>query len=144
MLALLACLTAEAAQPYARWPDIHEDQIVFGAADALWLTSGRGGEARQLTDLPGVESHPRFSPDGRSVAFSAEHEGDREVYLIDLDDPGAPRRLTWSAGPDEVLDWTPDGAEVLYRSRSADGRHVIRAVSTRGGPPRTLPVGAAA
>ena len=91
-----------------------------------------GGEARRLTSHVGYEIFPRFSPDGKTIAFTGEYDGNREVYVIPAEG-GEPRRLTYTAtnarddvgdrmGPNNiVMTWTPDGEGVVYRNRISDG-----------------------
>src|SRR5436309_7445440 len=69
-----------APQGYYRFPTIHGGTIVFTAEGDLWRVSVQGGMAQRLTSHPGTESHAAFSPDGQTLAFSAEYEGPTEVY----------------------------------------------------------------
>lgn len=108
-----------------RFPDIHLDQVVFVYGGDLYVGSADGGTARRLTSHPGLELFPKFSPDGNEIAFSAEYNGTRQVYVIPTNG-GMPRQLTWynDVGPMpprggydyRVLDWTPDGKHVLVRA----------------------------
>src|SRR5262245_40224337 len=111
-----------------RFPAIHGDQIVFTYAGDLYTVSATGGTARRLTSHPGFEMFPRFSPDGSQVAFTGQYDGNTEVFVVPASG-GEPKRLTFTAtlGRDEVSDrmgpnnivmgWTPDGKNVLFRSR---------------------------
>jgi tricorn protease len=106
-----------------RQPDIHGDQIAFVYAGDLWVVSAKGGDARRLTSGDGMEYFPKFSPDGRSIAFTGDYSGSRQVFVISVDG-GAPRQLTFyndvgalppRGGIDNrVLDWTPDGKNILF------------------------------
>ncbi len=108
-----------------RFPDIHGDRMAFVYAGDIWVVDARGGEAYRLTSHEGLELFPKFSPDGRWIAFSAEYSGNRQVYVISVDG-GNPRQLTYyndvgalppRGGFDyRVLDWTPDGKEILFRA----------------------------
>ncbi|MPR32483.1 S41 family peptidase [Salmonirosea aquatica] len=98
-----------------RQPTISAKSIVFVYADDLWLVDREGGDARRLTTNIGSESNPHFSPDGQTLAFSAEYGGNTDVYVMSLSG-GEPRRLTWHPGEDAVQGWTPDGKSVLFRS----------------------------
>ncbi|MDJ0751123.1 MAG: DPP IV N-terminal domain-containing protein, partial [Woeseiaceae bacterium] len=108
-----------------RFPDIHEDRVVFVYAGDLYIASTNGGIAIRLTSHDGSELYPKFSPDGSQVAYSAEYNGTRQVYVIPSAG-GTPRQLTWyndvgpmppRGGTDyRVLDWTPDGDHVLVRA----------------------------
>jgi len=99
---------------YYRYPAIHGDMIIFSAEGDLWSVSARGGAARRLTSNPGKEFHAAISPDGQTVAFSAEYEGPVDVYTMPVDG-GLPQRRTWD-GNAVAAGWTPDG-RVLVRTR---------------------------
>lgn len=99
---------------YYRFPAIHGDTIIFTAEGDLWSVTSKGGPARRLTSNPGEESRAAISPDGATVAFSAEYEGPTDVYTMPIDG-GLPQRRTWDASA-IVAGWTPDG-RVLYRTR---------------------------
>jgi tricorn protease len=103
-----------AARPgYYRYPAIHGETIIFTAEGDLWLVSAKGGAARRLTSNPGEELHASISPDGQTVAFSAEYEGLLDVYTMPVDG-GLPQRRTWD-GDAIVEGWTPD-SRVLVRT----------------------------
>src|ERR671933_1239774 len=99
-------------------PAVSQDHIAFIYADDLWVADLDGRNARRLTSDIGAESNPVFSPDGRTIAFSAQYEGNTDVYTVPLEG-GAPTRLTWHPGPDAVRGWTPDGTAVLFSSPRA-------------------------
>jgi tricorn protease len=99
---------------YYRYPAIHGDTIIFTAEGDLWVVSVKGGPARRLTSNPGEELYAAISPDGQTVAFSAEYEGPTDVYTMPVDG-GLPQRRTWDGGA-VVAGWTPDG-RVLVRTR---------------------------
>ena len=65
-----------------RYPTLHANTIVFVAHDNLWSVPRAGGVASRLTADPGRDVMPRFSPDGRWIAFTGEYQGSRDVYLI--------------------------------------------------------------
>jgi len=102
----------------AQRPTLSQTQVVFSYAGDLWIVSREGGEARQLTTGTGVETDPRFSPDGTLIAFTGEYDGNVDVYVVPATG-GVPRRLTWHPGPDTVQGWTTDGKQVLFRSSRA-------------------------
>jgi tricorn protease len=98
---------------YYRFPAIHGDTIIFTAEGDLWSVGAKGGAARRLTSSPGQEIYPFISPDGKTVAFSAEYEGPLDVYTMPVEG-GLPQRRTWD-GHAEAAGWTPDG-RVLVRT----------------------------
>jgi tricorn protease len=108
-----------------RYPDIHGDRIAFVYAGDIWIVSSEGGLARRLTSHEGLELYPKFSPDGRWIAFSGEYDGTRQVYVIPVEG-GVPTQLTWyndvgpmppRGGTDyRIYGWTPDGSKVVFRA----------------------------
>jgi tricorn protease len=141
--ALLLLPRDGSAKPgYYRDPDIFGDQIVFASEGDLWLVPVSGGSARRITTHPGSEYFPKFSPDGRTVAFTGEYDGNMDVFVMDTQG-GEPKRLTWHPGADQVIGWTPDGKKVLYRSSMQEPNHnwEIYAVSAQGGDPEKMPLG---
>jgi tricorn protease len=113
----LAPVAASAAEPtlMLRQPAVSKDHLAFVYAGDLWLADRDGGNARRLTSHAAGEFLPRFSPDGRRIAFSASYDGNVDVYVIGLDG-GQPKRLTWHPAPDNVSGWSPDGRRVLFAS----------------------------
>jgi tricorn protease len=96
-------------------PALSATHIAFIHAGDLWSASLTGSDIRRLTTSEGEISNPAFSPDGRSIAFSADYDGNTDVYLVPVGG-GAPARLTWHPGPDLVQGFTPDGRGVLFTS----------------------------
>jgi tricorn protease len=103
---------ADSPKGYYRYPAIHGDTVVFTAEGDLWRVSAKGGVAQRLTTHPGTESHATISPDGTTLAFSAEYEGPTEVYTMPLAG-GLPVRQTFEGGRAMVAGWAP-GSQVLY------------------------------
>lgn len=138
---LLAGAFAQAAPGYYRHPDLHGNRLVFCAEGDLWTAADSGGMARRLTSHPGTEYFPRFSPDGTSIAFTGEYDGNRDVFIVPADG-GEPRRLTWHPGADEVVGWTPDGTKVIFRSRRENAlAWELFTIPAAGGDPAKLPLG---
>ncbi len=108
---LRAADAAEGVAGYYRFPTVFGDTIVFTAEGDLWRVGITGGVARRLTSHQGEEAFARISPDGKTLAFSAEYEGPTEVYTMPLTG-GVPVRRTFD-GEGEVAGWTPDG-KILY------------------------------
>jgi tricorn protease len=158
VLAVLTVTTMSFAPQEARvlrFPAVSNDQIAFSYAGDLYTVPIAGGVARKLTAFyDGYEAFARFSPDGKSIAFTGEYDGNREVYLIPADG-GIPKRLTYtpSLGRDDIADrmgpnnlvmnWTPDGKNVVFRSRMRewnDFNGQLYLVPAEGGMPDELPL----
>jgi tricorn protease len=125
-----------------RYPDVSATQIAFVYGGDIWVVSKSGGTANRLTSSTGEEAFPRFSPDGKTLAFSATYDGNTDVYSMPVNG-GVPVRLTWNATPDRVVDWHPDGKRILFASGRESGTPAYRQlylVSTKGGLPEKLPV----
>jgi tricorn protease len=101
---------------YYRYPALHKQQIVFAAEGDLWTVPLTGGLARRLTSHPEEETHPAFSPDGTTIAFTASYEGPAEVYTMPAAG-GLPTRWTYEREASLVNGWTPDG-KVAYQTRA--------------------------
>lgn len=97
-----------------RQPTLHGNDVVFVYANDLWKASTSGGNAIRLTSDDGYESSPHFSHDGKMIAFTAQYDGNVDVYVMPSEG-GEPKRLTFHPGGDFVQGWTPDG-KVLFRS----------------------------
>ena len=136
-----------------RFPDIHGDRIVFVYGGDLWLASARGGAAHRITTFLGRELFPKFSPDGKWIAFTGQYDGNFNVYVMPSEG-GQPRQLTFwqgSAQPlsdrmgihNEVMGWTPDGKRIVFLSRRDAWNEWIKrpyTVSVDGGLPEPLPM----
>lgn len=125
----------------ARHPSISKTRIVFAYAGDLWIAPREGGEAVHLTTGVGIESDPFFSPDGTTVAFTGQYDGNTDVFVVPAAG-GVPRRLTYHPSPDEVAGWTPDGKRIIFRSArsSASGVLSLFTVPVEGGFPDELPL----
>ncbi len=130
-LITILALVATAASAFAqqnltrllRQPDIHGTTVAFVYAGDIWLAPASGGDAKRLTSDAGMEYFPKFSPDGRWIAFTGDYSGSRQVFVVSVDG-GQPRQLTYyndvgalppRGGIDNrILDWTPDGKNILF------------------------------
>lgn len=114
----LSAVTAGAQETtkLLRQPDVSKTDIVFVYGGNLWLTPRAGGTARLLTANPSLKRFPKFSPDGKYIAFTGNYDGNNDVYIIPAGG-GEPKRLTYHPADDQVLGWTPDSKAVLFRSR---------------------------
>jgi tricorn protease len=123
-------------------PAVSGQHIAFVYADDLWVADLDGKNVRRLTSDIGIESHPVFAPDGKTLAFSAQYDGNTDVYTLPVEG-GQPKRLTWHPGADVVRGFTPDGKAVVFSS----ARHVFTnrftqlfTVPLAGGMPTQLPL----
>ncbi|MCU0224593.1 MAG: S41 family peptidase [Acidobacteria bacterium] len=114
-LAPAAAAPPAAPQALAMQPDLHGDLIAFAHAEDVWTVPAAGGVARRITFHEGEEKCPKFSPDGKLIAFTAEYDGNTDVYVMSTEG-GNITRLTWHPGADEVVGWHPVSGKVLFRS----------------------------
>ena len=122
-------------------PAMNQAQIVFAYAGDLWSVSRNGGVAARLTSGAGSETAPAFSPDGATLAFSGEYDGNVDVFTVPITG-GVPKRVTYHPEADRVVGWTPDGKRILFRSnRDAFSRFTqLYTVPAEGGLPQALPL----
>ncbi len=119
---------------YLRFPDVNDDQLVFCAGDEVWLAPLGGGRAWRLTADGAPVRNPRFSPDGRRVAWASTRDGSWEVYLQELDS-GAIQRLTyWGSDQTTVIGWRDDDTVLAVSAAGEINlRHTtVRAVGSDG------------
>ena len=161
-LLLVACVIGSACLMSAqesqegrllRFPDIYKDKIAFMYGGDLWLASSAGGTARRITSHPGRELFPKFSPDGKWLAFTGQYDGNFNVYVMPSDG-GHPKQLTFYQGEaqplsdrmgilNQVIGWTPDGKSIVFLSRrDASNGWTKRpyTVSVDGGLPQPMPM----
>ena len=137
-----------------RFPALHGDQLVFTYAGDLFTVSAKGGVARRLTTDPnGFEMFARFSPDGKTLAFTGQYDGNTEVYVMPAEG-GTPKRLTYTAtlerddvsdrmGPNNIVMAWRDNETVVYRSRRTQWnpfKGELTLAKIGGGIPETLPL----
>ncbi|NTS39799.1 PD40 domain-containing protein [Flavisolibacter sp. BT320] len=125
-----------------RYPDVSATEIVFTYANDLWIMPKTGGTAVKLSSPAGVESFPKFSPDGKRVAFTGNYDGNADAYVI-ATTGGVPVRLTSHGYPDRVVDWSRDGNSVLFASSRESGKarfNQFYTVAASGGPAEKLPL----
>lgn len=125
-----------------RFADIHKDKVTFVYAGDIYIANHKTGESQRLTDHIGFETFPKFSPDGNKIAFSAQYNGSRQVYVMNTDGSDL-KQLTYynDVGPMpprggfdyRILDWTPDGENILFRANRLPW-------GERLGRPYTVPV----
>ncbi|MCP3933178.1 MAG: Tricorn protease like protein [Bacteroidetes bacterium] len=139
---LFQSMYAQISAKLMRYMDVSETQITFVYGGDIWVMPKAGGTAIQVTHSPGEESWPRFSPDGKSIAYTANYNGNPDVYLMPSMG-GVPKRLTYQSHTDRMVDWHPDGKRILFASARESGRQSYRQfylISTEGGFPEKLAV----
>lgn len=118
-------------------------QIAFTYKGDIYTVDTGGGKARQITSSRGYDTHPVWSPDGKSIAFASDREGSMDVFIVGRDG-GVPRRLTSHSGNevpvafrdnDHVLFGAavmPDAGDMTFPSAQFPQ---VYEVSTEGGRP---------
>jgi len=146
LLSLFCCFNSKSnAQINARLlqqPDVSETHITFVYAGDVWTVPKSGGTATRLSSPAGIESFPKFSPDGNNIAFSANYHGNSDVYVIPTAG-GIPKRLTHHSSGDRVIDWHPEGEKVLFTSSRESGRQRFSqfyTIDKTGGMATKLPI----
>jgi tricorn protease len=129
---------------FYRYPSIGGGAIVFASEGDLWKVPVGGGTAMRLTAYEGEEKFPRISPDGKWIAFTAQYEGNDDVYVMSAAG-GEPKRLTYHPLPEQTLGWTADG-KIVFRSRRDTPHNDYRCytLSPAGGIPELIPLEPAA
>ncbi len=124
------------------YPDVSQTDIAFAYAGDIWIVSKEGGTAYRLTSARGEEMFPKFSPDGSQVAFNGNYYGNIDIYIMPSAG-GLPERITHHGMFDRIIDWYPDGRNLLYASSMNSGKQRFNQfykVSAKGGLPEKLPV----
>ena len=140
-LFLQNALPAQSVARLFRQPDVSATQITFVYGDDIWVVPKQGGMAAKLSSPPGPEMFPRFSPDGKSIAFTGNYDGNLDIYTIPASG-GIPQRITHHGMPDIVQDWFPDGKSLLFTSGMNSGKQRFSQfykVPATGGLPEKMP-----
>ena len=147
-------ISAQEEARLLRFPAIYDNQIVFAYAGDLYTVASDGGVARKLTNQIGYEMFPRFSPDGKTLAFTGQYDGNTEVFTMNSLG-GVPKRLTYTAtlGRDDISDrmgpnnivigWKHDNKNIVFRSRKKtfnDFNGSLFTVNTDASMPEELPL----
>jgi tricorn protease len=138
---LLSTVPLGAQTRLLRQPTVSSTNVAFAYANNIWVASREGGDARRLTSFQGVTANPKFSPDGRLVAFSGQYGGNTDVYVVPTEG-GEPKRLTWHPGGDLVQGWSNDGRRIIFASArvSPNGAAKFWSVAVDGDFPQALPM----
>ena len=131
--------TAQVDARLFRYADVSESQIAFVYAGDIWVVAKEGGQASRLSSPEGEEVRPKFSPDGKTLAFSANYDGSLDVYTLPVNG-GLPKRVTWRGSI--ITDWHPDGKKIMFATGKESGRQRFSRLFTvdkDGGLPEVLP-----
>ncbi|MCX5800805.1 MAG: PDZ domain-containing protein [Candidatus Eisenbacteria bacterium] len=145
-LSMTASLATEsfAVEPHAgmlRFPAVSATHIAFAYANDLWLVPKDGGVATPLASPPGQETFPRFSPDGKTIAFVGNYDGNYDVYTIPVSG-GVPFRVTHHPSREILTGWASGDRLIYYAGAVKDypREYELFTVSAKGGLPEKLPV----
>ncbi|WP_241499057.1 TolB family protein [Rufibacter ruber] len=124
--------------------DVHPDgsKLIFSMLGDLYLLPIGGGKAEQLTDGMALDVQPRFSPDGKSIVFLSDRDGNDNVWIMDLATKKT-RQISKSKNENfQAAEWTPDGEYLvvsqgrrnlklhLYHKDSGGGTQLIKTPET--------------
>ncbi|MBM4107419.1 MAG: hypothetical protein FJ255_01160 [Phycisphaerae bacterium] len=143
-LAGLAASASGQVEPQAgmlRWPAVSKTHVVFSYANDLWMVPKAGGVARPVAGPAGQESFARLSPDGSTIAFVGNYEGNRDLYTIPAEG-GFATRVTHHPASETLCGWTNDG-RLLFLTNGLAGlsrQSQLFTVSSKGGLPEQVPV----
>ncbi|MBX2816323.1 MAG: PDZ domain-containing protein [Saprospiraceae bacterium] len=125
-----------------RYPDVSKSEIVFVYGGDIWIVGKEGGMATKLSSPVGSEMFPKFSPDGNTIAFSGNYDGNLDIYTLSTTG-GVPERLTHHGMSDRVIDWYPTGDHLLFSSSMNSQKQRFNQfykLSLEGGLPEQLPM----
>ena len=117
-LFLISQISGQVSAELIQYPDISDDNICFTYGDDLWLVPKSGGDAHRLISPIGRETSPKFSPDGKTLAYQANYDGNTDIYTMSING-GVPSRVTGHGMNETLLGWTPDGQHLIYASSAA-------------------------
>ncbi|MCX8105633.1 MAG: PDZ domain-containing protein [Ignavibacterium album] len=138
----LTNLSAQVDAQMLQYPDVSKTHITFTYAGDIWIVAKEGGTAYKLTSAKGVEGFAKFSPDGSMIAFSGNYDGNVDVYVIPSLG-GLPKRITHHGMSDRIIDWFPDGKNLIFASSRESGKQRFNQfykVSKDGGIAEKLPL----
>ncbi len=140
-LSFCAAVRAQTSIAYLTEPALSPDrrEIVFVSGGDIWTVSANGGTASILVSHPATESRPKFSPDGKRLAFVSNRTGGGDIYVLNLETNDL-SRITFDDSLDNLDAWSRDGKWLYFSSSSRDiaGMNDVYRVSASGGTPMTI------
>ncbi|HKL03766.1 MAG TPA: S41 family peptidase [Cryomorphaceae bacterium] len=126
IVSLSAFSDVEDTPLWLRYPAISPDgsTVAFAYQGDIYTVARSGGEARQITLHEAYESHPVWSPDGKSIAFASGRHGNPDIFITSADG-GTPKRLTYHSSGDIPSAFTPDGKSVVFTSSRMDHHEAV-------------------
>ncbi len=141
-LVVLLSAPVHAESHLLRQPTYANGKVAFSYLGDIWIANDDGSNIRRLTVNRARDVVPRFSPDGKTIAFSSNRAGNYDVYVIPVEG-GKPRQLTFNTADDYVVGWTPDGRKIIFSSSrnlgAFPGVSTLFEVSIDGGMEQPLP-----
>ena len=136
-LALLLPVLAHGQVKLLRYPSYSKGRVAFSYLGDIWTAAENGSDVQRITDHKARDINPRYSPDGTTIAFSSNREGNYDVFVVPSSG-GKPRQLTFHSAADNVVGWTPDGKRILFTSSRGKGAFptvtTLWTVAADGGP----------
>ena len=137
-----AMLLSQLPAKMIQYPDVSDQNICFTYGDDLWIVAKEGGLAKRLTTTPGRETKAKFSPDGKTIAFTANYDGNYDIYTMPIEG-GVPKHITTHGMIEIVKGWTKDGKNIIFTSSAESGKQrwsQAYLVSKEGGLPTKMPI----
>ncbi|MDB5350678.1 MAG: Tol biopolymer transport system, periplasmic component-related protein [Planctomycetota bacterium] len=103
-----------------RYPHYHNGKVAFCYLGDIWTATEDGKNIQRMTVHKARDVYPRFSPDGKWIAFSSDRNGSLDVFVIPAEG-GAVKELTTHSASEKVLGWSPDSKNVLFTSSRGEG-----------------------
>jgi tricorn protease len=124
-----------------RHPSYHNGKVAFSYLGDIWVANEDGSSPQRLTVHRARDIYPRFSPDGKWIAFSSNRYGNYDVFAIPAEG-GSPKQLTSNSAADLVVGWTADSKRVMFQSSRGlmyPGIPNLYEVGIEGGLERAVP-----
>ncbi|HEV2990625.1 MAG TPA: hypothetical protein VG759_19470, partial [Candidatus Angelobacter sp.] len=140
-LLLILSTWCAAESKLLRHPNYHNGKVTFSYLGDIWVANEDGSNVQRLTVHRAREIYPRFSPDGKWIAFSSNRYGNYDVFVMSAEG-GAAKQLTFHSAADLVVNWTSDSKKVLFQSSRGlmyPGIPNLYQVSVEGGLEQPVP-----